>query len=165
MAAGEDGCSFEMPVAAAAWATSSVNAATNAGFLRDEGALLVVFFLTDEPDKSPESRFVYETMLLDAKQECGGAECIFVSGLFPGCTLDVNQKLWQFLNLFDEEPPLWGDIDLTTDYAEVEDIAMQEYPGAVSDRIEVAQIFESDPIGIAGFDLDKPATPHEPGDD
>jgi hypothetical protein len=119
VAAGEDGCSFEMPVAAAGFAAHPANDATNAGFLRDAGGLLVLFVLTDEPDKSPESRFVYEGMLLDAKQECGGAECIFVSGLFPGCTLDVNQKLWQFLNLFDDEPPLWGDIDLTADYAEV----------------------------------------------
>ncbi len=119
VAAGEDGCSFEMPVAAAGFAAHPANDDTNAGFLRDAGALLVVFVLTDEPDKSPESRFVYEEMLLEAKQECGGAECIFVSGLFPGCTLDVNQKLWQFLNLFDDEPPLWGDIDLTNDYADV----------------------------------------------
>jgi hypothetical protein len=119
VAAGEEGCSFEMPVAAAGFAAHPANDETNAGFIRDAGALLVVFVLTDEPDKSPESRYVYESMLLDAKQECGGAECIFVGGLFPGCTLDVNQKLWQFLNLFDDEPPLWGDIDLTADYTEV----------------------------------------------
>jgi hypothetical protein len=119
VAAGEDGCSFEMPVASAGFVAHPANDDTNAGFIRDAGALLVVFVLTDEPDKSPESRFVYEEMLLATKQQCGGAECIFVSGLFPGCTLDVNQKLWQFLNLFDDEPPLWGDIDLTTDYTEV----------------------------------------------
>ena len=115
VAAGEDGCSFEMPVAAAGFAAHPANAAANEGFLRDAGGLLVVFFLTDEPDKSVESRLVYEEMLVDAKSECGGTDCIFVSGLIPACTLDVNQKLWQFITLFDEDPS-WGDITQTNDY-------------------------------------------------
>ncbi len=118
VAAGEAGCSYEMPVAAAGFMAHPANAEANNGFLRDDGALLVVFFLTDEPDKSVESRFVYEEMLLDAKAGCGGADCIFVSGLIPSCTLEVNQKLWQFMGLFDEDPR-WGDIDLTNDYTEV----------------------------------------------
>jgi len=117
-AAGENGCSFEMPVAAAGWAADPANDATNAGFIRDEGALLVVFFLTDEPDKSPESKDVYGDMILAAKQNCGGADCVFMSGLIPPCVLDVNQKLWQFLTLFDAEPP-WGDIVDTASYDEV----------------------------------------------
>ena len=118
VAAGEDGCSFEMPVAAAGFAAHSANDDTNAGFIRDSGALLVVFFLTDEPDKSPESRTIYEQMLLDAKTECGGAQCIFVGGLIPACTLDVNQKLWQFMSSLQDEPH-WADIETTTDYADV----------------------------------------------
>ncbi len=118
VAAGEAGCSFEMPVAAAGFAAHPSNAPTNEGFIRDAGGLLVLFFLTDEPDKSVESRFVYEEMLLDAKADCGGADCIFVSGLIPECTIDVNQKLWQFIQLFEEEPR-WGDIEQTNDYTEV----------------------------------------------
>lgn len=119
VAAGEEGCSFEMPVAAAGFATHPANAEANAGFLRDESALLVVFFLTDEPDKSVESKDVYRDMILDAKATCGGEACVFVSGLIPTCTLDVNQKLWQFMNQFSDEPPIWGDIELTAEYATV----------------------------------------------
>ncbi|MBX7080366.1 MAG: hypothetical protein K1X88_14310 [Nannocystaceae bacterium] len=108
-AAGEDGCSFEMPVAASGFVAAPDNGATNDGFLRDEGALLVVFFLTDEPDKSPESKDLYAQMLIDAKAGCGGADCIFVSGLVPSCITDVNQKLWQFMKIF-ADTPFYGDI-------------------------------------------------------
>lgn len=108
-AAGEAGCSFEMPVAAAGFATHPANADTNEGFLRDEGALLVIFVLTDEPDKSVESESVYVDMILEAKAGCGGADCVFVGGLVPSCIVDVNQKLWQFMESFREDPPV-GDI-------------------------------------------------------
>lgn len=115
VAAGESGCSFEMPVAAAGWAVDPANDATNGGFLRDENGLLVVFFLTDEPDKSPESKAVYAQQILDAKAGCGGEACVFVSGLVPTCIADVNQKLWQFMNMFGETPP-YGDILDTAHY-------------------------------------------------
>ncbi len=119
VAAGEQGCSFEMPVAAAGWATDPANAETNEGFIRDEGALLVVFFLTDEPDKSPEPESVHADQLLAAKQACGGEQCIFVSGLIPDCIEGANQKLWQFMTLFDEGDPPWGDVALTTQYSQL----------------------------------------------
>ncbi len=119
VAAGEDGCSFEMPVAAAGFAAHPSNAVTNQDFIRDESALLVVFFLTDEPDKSPESREVYAEMVRNAKAGCGGDACVFVSGLIPECTLDVNQKLWQFMGMFGESDPPWGDIELTQEYSAV----------------------------------------------
>lgn len=120
VAAGEEGCSFEMPVAAAAYATNLVNAPTNDGFLRDESGLFIVFFLTDEPDKSPESAMnVYRPMVLDAKAGCGGEVCVFVSGLVPTCLQDVNQKLWQFMNMFSENEPIWGDIEATDQYSAV----------------------------------------------
>ena len=129
-AAGENGCSFEMPVAAAGWATHLANAVTNDGFIRDEGGLLVVFFLTDEPDKSPESTATYEAMLLDAKADCGGAECVFVSGLVPPCVTDINQKLWQFMTLWSDEEPRWGDIGDTAQY---DDVVGEALAGAVAE--------------------------------
>lgn len=120
VAAGEQGCSFEMPVAAAAWATDPANDATNAGFIRDAGALLVVFFLTDEPDKSPEAESVYGDQVLAAKEACGGAQCVFVSGLIPDCIEGANQKLWQFMTLFDEgDGPPWGDVAQTSLYSDL----------------------------------------------
>ncbi|MGH1346254.1 MAG: hypothetical protein ACRBN8_32105 [Nannocystales bacterium] len=119
VAAGEQGCSFEMPVAAAGWATDPINAETNEGFIRDENALLVVFFLTDEPDKSPEPESVHAAQMLAAKEACGGEECIFVSGLIPDCIEGANQKLWQFMTLFDEGNPPWGDVAQTTQYSQL----------------------------------------------
>lgn len=117
-AAGEDGCSFEMPVAAASYMAHPANAATNGGFLRDQDAVLLIVFLTDEPDKSPEAVTGYKQMLLDAKAGCGGAECILVAGLVPPCIEGINQKLWQFMTAFGEAPIL-GDIKDTKGYSEV----------------------------------------------
>lgn len=118
VAAGEEGCSFEMPVAAAGFATHLANAVTNDGFIRDEGALLVVFFLTDEPDKSVETDESYRDMIIEAKEGCGGEECVYVGGLVPPCIEDVNQKLWQFMNQF-PAAPIYGDIEETQSYADV----------------------------------------------
>lgn len=120
VAAGEEGCSFEMPVAAAGFATHLSNAVTNDGFVRDEGGLLVVFFLTDEPDKSVEGEGIYADMITEAKTACGGKECVFVGGLVPECVMGNNaQKLWRFINEFDTVPPIVGDIELTESYADV----------------------------------------------
>ncbi len=78
---GEFGSQVEMSMAAAAWATDPVNEATNAGFLRDKGAVLVLFFIQDEHDQTPTNA---AESLLDkiraAKQECGGFECIVGGG-------------------------------------------------------------------------------------
>jgi hypothetical protein len=124
--AGELGCSFEMPVAAAGYVTHPSNEPTNAGFVRDEGAVLLVFFLTDEPDKSPEPTVAYQSTLLDAKAACGGADCIITGGLIPTCVPEINQKTWQFLGGFGDEP-IWSDID-----------DVNAYPSVVGDALSVA---------------------------
>ncbi len=124
--AGEQGCSFEMPVAAAGYVTHPSNDGTNTGFIRDEGAVLLVFFLTDEPDKSPEPTTSYQDTLLEAKAACGGADCIITGGLVPPCISEINQKAWQFLDGFGEEP-VWSDI------ADV-----NAYPSVVGDALSVA---------------------------
>ena len=118
-AAGELGCSFEMPVAAASYVAHPANAEANEGFLRDEDAVLLLFFLTDEPDKSPEAMTLYKQTLLDAKSGCGGEDCILTAGLVPGCISGINQKLWQMMTAFGDEEPIWGDIKDTDAYTEV----------------------------------------------
>jgi hypothetical protein len=128
-AAGENGCTYEMPVAAAGWAFAPPNVgevlSTNEGFLRNEGTVLVLFFLTDEPDKSPEGVSMHRDRLLAAKAGCGGAEpddlCVVTAGFIPSCTIDVNQKLWQFMTSFGEAPEdiLWGDITDIPSYDEL----------------------------------------------
>lgn len=111
-AAGETGCSFEMPAAAAGWAADPATAPTNAGFIRDAGAVLVVFVLTDEPDKSPEPVSQFVDKLVSAKQECGGLNCILASGLVPSFCYDNpgDTTLKTFLNSF-SAPPITGNID------------------------------------------------------
>jgi hypothetical protein len=101
-AAGESGCSIEMPSAAAGYVAHASNAATNGGFIRDEGAVLLVFVLTDEPDKSPEPVSSYVDMLVSAKSECGGANCILTAGLVDDFCYDnaADSTLKTFLNSF-----------------------------------------------------------------
>jgi hypothetical protein len=78
---GEGGSNVEMTTAAAAWACDPANAGTNAGFLRDEGAVLAFFVVQDEPDQTP----IAETDALLAKIEtaktlCGGWDCVIGGG-------------------------------------------------------------------------------------
>ena len=78
---GENGSNVEMSGAAAAWATDPVNAPTNMGFIRDEGALLVIFVIQDEPDQTPvgESQVLIDKIAA-AKQQCGGMDCVVGGG-------------------------------------------------------------------------------------
>jgi hypothetical protein len=128
-AAGENGCTFEMPVAGASWAFTPPNVgdvlSTNDDFLRNEGTVLVLFFLTDEPDKSPETVAIHRDRVLAAKQGCGGDEaddiCVVTAGFIPDCTISVNQKLWQFMTAFGEgdDDVRWGDITDIPGYDEL----------------------------------------------
>jgi hypothetical protein len=87
---GTGGSNVEMSSAAAAWAVHPANQGTNAGFVRDQGALLVLFFIQDEPDQTPEEPEVMLEMLAAAKQECGGTNCIVGGGLVnTGCLGEV----------------------------------------------------------------------------
>jgi hypothetical protein len=108
-AVGERGCSYEMHSAGAGYAAHEANAGTNEGFFRDEDAVLVVIFLCDEPDKSVESLETYYNMLVGQKENCGGDRCIITAGLIEPCIIDVDDKGWQFLNMFGE-PTIWGNI-------------------------------------------------------
>lgn len=118
VAAGETGCSFEMASAGAGYVAHPANAAHNGGFLRDEGAVLFVFVLSDEPDKSVEDVSAYVDMLTAAKSGCGGTDCILTAGIINPCVEQVDNKVWQFLNAFGE-PPIIGDIDATGSYTDV----------------------------------------------
>lgn len=112
IAAGETGCSFEMPAAGAGWAADPANAPTNAGFIRDAGAVLLVFVLSDEPDKSPEPVGQFVDKLAAAKQVCGGINCILAAGLVSAFCYDhpADTTLKTFLESF-SAPPITGFID------------------------------------------------------
>ncbi|MEM9452883.1 MAG: hypothetical protein AAGF11_01805 [Myxococcota bacterium] len=137
VAAGETGCSFEMMSAAAGYAFHPANAMANEGFLRDEGAVLVVVVLTDEPDKSPEGAMTYYDMIVDAKAGCGGDQCVIVTGLVNQCIEGVNNGLWQFFNLFPGFTGT-GSIEEPLDYAQVVGSALAEVIGETCDQIPPA---------------------------
>ena len=137
VAAGETGCSFEMMSAAAGYAFHPANAGFNDGFLRDEGAVLVIVVLTDEPDKSPEGAAAYHQMVVDAKAGCGGDECVVVTGIYDQCIEGVNNTLFQFLNSFSNFTPD-GDIDEPLDYPNVVGTALAEVIGETCDQIPPA---------------------------
>lgn len=119
VAIGCDGGAFEFSAAAAAYAVGPQTAAANEGFLRDEGAVLGIFVLTNEVDQSPEPLAVYRDAILDAKSGCGGEDCILTAGLLPtDCVPDANPMVWQFLNAFGS-PPRWGDVADYDGYGDV----------------------------------------------
>jgi len=115
IAAGEQGSSLEMPVAAAGFAASATNPG-NAGFIRNTDAILLIVFLTNDPDASLESVDSYRDMVLAAKANC--PECVLTAGLLKPCVPAENQRLWQFMKSFGDEP-IWADIEKKADYAAV----------------------------------------------
>lgn len=125
---GEGGSNVEMASAAAGWATDPANAATNAGFIRDEGAVLVVFFLQDEPDQSdapgmtmPETGQAMLDKLAAAKSGCGGLQCVVAGGFVDQGCLGENALGTVFDGLpippsLDELP--WDDENVDPGYFE-----------------------------------------------
>lgn len=101
-AIGTGGSNIEMTCAPAGWAFDDANNATNAGFLRDEGAVLVIFFMTDEPDQTPpmiDGMGGGQAMLQKvaaAKAGCGGLDCV-IGGGFLLESICQNQPLDAFL--------------------------------------------------------------------
>ncbi|PRQ01211.1 hypothetical protein [Enhygromyxa salina] len=111
-AVGTGGSNIEMSTAPAGWAFDPANNATNAGFVRDEGAVLVVFFMTDEPDQTPLmiNGMSGGQAMLDkvaaAKSGCGGLDCVIGGGflLESACNAQGNLPLDDFLEGMSEPP-------------------------------------------------------------
>jgi hypothetical protein len=104
-AIGTGGSNIEMTTAPAGWAFDPANDGANAGFVRDEGAVLVVFFMSDEPDQTPLmiDGLTGGQAMLDkvaaAKAGCGGLECVLGGGflLESACNAQGNLPLDDFL--------------------------------------------------------------------
>jgi len=106
-AVGESGSVFEMVAAGAAYPFHPANADANAGFVRDAGAVLAIFALTDEVDNSPEDVEAYRDMILDAKQACGGEQCIVTGGVMQPCLSSApDNRLYPLLASFGKDPIL-----------------------------------------------------------
>lgn len=109
---GEGGANIEMSAAPVGWVADPANSATNDGFIRDKGAVLVVFFMQDEPDQTPAmidgqtgGQFVLDRIAA-AKTECGGLECVIAGGFLNAnaCNADGNLPLDDFLAGVGESP-------------------------------------------------------------
>jgi len=127
---------FEFNASGAAWALHSANDATNAGFLRDEGAVLVIFVLSDEAGHSYEMEtheFLHDT-ISQAKSGCGGDNCIVSGGLLTNwCTGDQNGA-FRLLSSFGEDPVV-GDISNGATYTEVVGDALAQVAAQACDEI------------------------------
>jgi hypothetical protein len=101
-----------MSTAPAGWVADPANDATNAGFIRDAGAVLVVFFMQDEPDQTPlvidgqPGGLAMLDKLVAAKTACGGTDCIIAGGFLneQACSAMGNLPLDDFLANVGEAP-------------------------------------------------------------
>lgn len=102
---GTGGSNIEMSTAPVGWVADSANDTTNAGFIRDAGAVLVVFFMQDEPDQTPmmiDGQPGGQAMLdriVQAKTQCGGTQCMIAGGFLAAnaCNAQGNLPLDDFL--------------------------------------------------------------------
>lgn len=109
---GTGGSNIEMSTAPTGWIADPANDATNAGFVRDEGAVLVVFFMQDEPDQTPlvidgqPGGLAMLDKLVMAKAGCGGIDCIIAGGFLneQACSAQGNLPLDDFLANVGETP-------------------------------------------------------------
>jgi hypothetical protein len=128
--------SFEFNASGAAWALHSANDATNAGFLRDEGAVLVIFVLSDEADQSFDMEtleFLHDTVS-GAKSGCGGDNCIVSGGLLSTWCIPDNNAAYTFMQSFGEDP-VWGDIMQGASYTDVVGDALAQVAAQACDEI------------------------------
>jgi hypothetical protein len=140
-AVGSSGGSFEFNAAGAGQAFNPANAGFNDGFLRDEGAVLLLFILSDEADQSfdVEDADYLHDLVVDAKAGCGGEACIVTGGLLSSwCTPEQNAS-HQFLAGFGQEPVLGvinsGPFDPPPDYTQVVGDALAQVIGETCETI------------------------------
>jgi hypothetical protein len=102
----------ELLSAAAAYPFHEANATHNEGFVRDEGAVLLLFFLTDTSDITPESADSLADIVRSAKSGCGGDDCILTAGMVdPNSNCNTEYpRLTEFLSAFGKPPASLGDI-------------------------------------------------------
>jgi hypothetical protein len=109
-AIGTGGSNIEMSAAPVGWVGDAANAATNAGFIRDEGSVLVVFFMQDEPDQTPlmidgtSGGQAILSRVADAKAGCGGLDCIVAGGFLNANACNGGLPLDEFLAGMPETP-------------------------------------------------------------
>jgi hypothetical protein len=153
-AIGTGGSNIEMTTAPAGWAMDPANDKTNAGFLRDEGAVLLIFFMTDEPDQTPmliEGKPGGLAMLdkvAAAKAGCGGLDCVLGGGflLETACNAQSNLPLDDFLQGLPEVASIAALPDEDLPAAAAADQMNELLADTLADLI-VAKCNEIEPVG------------------
>lgn len=140
---GTGGSNIEMVTAPMAWVADPINDPTNAGFIRDEGAVAALFFLTDEFDQSPlelggaPGGEVLLEKFLESKVGCGGARCV-VAGGFSSETCLEETALGDFVGGLEAplEAAQFGppQSDPTPTNEAVRDLMVRRFARAVVDR-------------------------------
>jgi len=99
----------ELASVAAAWAFHPLS--RTPGFIRDQGAVTVLF-LTGDADRSyyvEDAKFLHDTVVA-AKAGCGGDKCIIGAGMLnASCDDPTKYASFDFLRSFGEEP-VWRNI-------------------------------------------------------
>ena len=121
---------FEFPAAGAAWALHPANT-VNEGFVRDAGAALVLFLVSDSDHSYlVDDEEALRDIVLSSKKNCG-EQCIVTSGLInTGCDPFVNDSL-KFIESFGHGEPVYGSINDTSRY---DDVVGQTLAEAVARR-------------------------------
>jgi hypothetical protein len=116
---------FEYPASGAAYAVHPINlAGANAGFLREDGSVLLVF-LMDNADHSFEvdDADALHDMIVASKGECG-EQCVVAAGLLaPTCDPFAYASI-EFVEGFERH--LWGSVNVDSDYTDVLGAALAE---------------------------------------
>ncbi len=129
----------EYGAAAAAWAFDPVTGTP--GFVRDKGAVLLLFLVGDaDHSYLVEDPVVLHDRVVAAKKECGGDRCIISGAILPGGCVDTSGMplfmpefaAFHFLQSFGEQPvwtPIGFDIpgqESTANYSEAVGNAMAQ---------------------------------------
>ena len=139
-AVGSNGCSFEFNAAGAGYAFHPTNDMANSGFLRDEGAVLLIFVLSDEADQSGDVADLgaLHDMVTAAKAGCGGDTCIITGGLLSEWCTPNQSATYTFLSSFGEDP-VWDSIGSPfgppPDYTQVVGDALAQVVAQTCDQI------------------------------
>lgn len=131
----------ETVIAGAAYPFHPVNAAYNAGFMREQ-AVLVLFLLSDSPDLSPKEVLTseYVGMVSAAKAACGD-KCVLTAGaIADGCfglPENTNTRLYDFMTGFGQAMPPWTPLkfDQPPNFEGVLGVALAEVVSATCNTI------------------------------
>jgi hypothetical protein len=128
---------FEYPASGAAYAVHPINlAGANAGFLRPEGSVLLLFLMSDSDHSfEVDDQTALHDMVVSAKGECG-EQCVVGAGLLqPICDPFAYASI-PFVEGFPHH--LWGSVNVQSQYTSVLGDALVEVVAATCASVSPA---------------------------